>query len=122
MPLPILVFKDLEIKIFAMDCLIWIQFYNSNYASGCTLQVIQQSALRTTPLYMCAFIYVLYCCMNTEFTERSHWDGLRFLLRRQRSQDKLPEALEAEKTELKNKLHNPSLRSLPLLSSFFYLP
>lgn len=105
-----------------MDCLIWIQFYNSNYASGCALQVIQQSALRTTPLYMCAFIYVLYCCMNTEFTERSHWDGLRFLLRRQRSQDKLPEALEAEKTELKNKLHNPSLRSLPLLSSFFYLP
>lgn len=69
----------------------------------------------------CAFIYVLYCCMNTEFTERSHWDGLRFLLRRQRSQDKLPEALEAEKTEEKNKLHNPSLRSLPLLSSFFYL-
>lgn len=47
----------------------------------------------------CAFIYVPYCCMNTEFTEWSHWDGLRFLPRRQRSQDKLPEALEGEKTE-----------------------
>lgn len=55
MPLPILVSKDLEIKIFAMDWLIWIKCYNSNYyASGCTLQVIQQSALRTplhVPLY-----------------------------------------------------------------------
>ena len=43
-----------------MDCLIWIQFYKTNYcASGCTLQVIQQSALRTTPLRVPLYMFYI---------------------------------------------------------------